>query len=252
MSFYHRRREGRPMFFGLLLVCVGIIMLLDRLDYIDSYDYFRYWPVFIILFGVMKIAGSRSSAGAMAGVVIVCVGALIFFHNTHLFHIYLHDWWPLLIILIGVSILFSKRSHSYYHYEPPPAPPPFGGTDPSAPPPPPGSPDTDAPVNIFTFMGGCDQPNTSQDFKGGEISTILGGCKLDLRQASITTAHPVLNIFALCGGIEILVPRDWYVVMNGHPILGGIHNWTVAPSSSTQKQLIITGHAIMAGVEIKN
>jgi hypothetical protein len=56
------------------------------------------------------------------------------------------------------------------------------------------------------------------------------------------------------GGIEIFVPREWQVVMNSMPFLGGMENKTVTDQSTdtAAKKLIVKGMAIMGGVEIKN
>jgi predicted membrane protein len=78
----------------------------------------------------------------------------------------------------------------------------------------------------------------------------MGGCELDLRHASIQ-GEAVLNVFAMWGGIEIKVPEDWVVSMQGTPILGGFSEKTMV-SKDTSKRLVIRGYAIMGGVEVRN
>jgi len=53
------------------------------------------------------------------------------------------------------------------------------------------------------------------------------------------------------GGIEIKVPEDWVVVNFGTAILGGFENKT-RPLPGASKRLVVTGTAIMGGVEVKN
>ena len=60
---------------------------------------------------------------------------------------------------------------------------------------------------------------------------------------------------ALFGGVDIRVPRDWNVVMKGVGIMGGYEDKTSHPQSAegvSPKQLIIQGHAIFGGVDVKN
>jgi predicted membrane protein len=109
----------------------------------------------------------------------------------------------------------------------------------------------DSIIDISALLGGFQRRIVSQDFKGGEVTAIMGGVELDLRQASITSGDAVINVFAMCGGITIKVPPDWSVVLQGTPILGGFDERTNAPHDST-KRLVIKGYAIMGGLDVKN
>jgi predicted membrane protein len=142
--------------------------------------------------------------------------------------------WPVLLILAGGLILFRTMG---------------GGRSPrvsldkaSATP--------DNAIDITAILGGVERRVATPDFRGGEISALLGGCELDLRECSIVK-EAVINVFTVCGGISIKVPADWTVVLDGVPVAGGFSQKTVtAPDSA--KRLIITGYAIMGGVEVRN
>jgi hypothetical protein len=99
-------------------------------------------------------------------------------------------------------------------------------------------------------MSGNQGKNSSLDFRGGEITAIMGGVELDLRGATIQS-EAVLNVFSVWGGIVLRVPNDWTIVNNGIAIMAGIDDQTV-PAMNSGKRLIVKGYAIMAGVEIKN
>jgi hypothetical protein len=109
---------------------------------------------------------------------------------------------------------------------------------------------TDNVVDVVAVLGGFERRVTTPDFRGGEITAILGGCELDLREASIVK-EAVINVFAIWGGINIKVPPDWTVVLNGTPLMGGFSEKTVTPPDAS-KRLVITGYAIMGGVEVRN
>ena len=79
----------------------------------------------------------------------------------------------------------------------------------------------------------------------------MGGCEIDLRQASID-GEAVIDVFALWGGIEIRVPEDWTVVSRVMPILGGVEDKTRPPQTAAGKRLVVRGFVVMAGVEMKN
>jgi predicted membrane protein len=97
-----------------------------------------------------------------------------------------------------------------------------------------------------------EQRPKSQDFQGGDATSLLGGCKIDLRQAAIKREEAILDVFALWGGIEVIVPRNWSVVIQGTPILGAFADKTDSSKEEGGPRLIIRGAVIMGGVEIKN
>ena len=101
-------------------------------------------------------------------------------------------------------------------------------------------------------MGGIVRNNDSQNFKGGELTAVMGGCEIDLRRASIAGGEAQIEIFAFWGGVEIKVPEDWSVTNKVVPIMGGIDDKSVPPKGGATKRLILTGYAIMGGAEIKN
>ncbi len=106
-------------------------------------------------------------------------------------------------------------------------------------------------INISAIFGGGEYRYATNKLKGGKISAIMGGCEIDLRDSDFEGDEMIINTFALMGGIEIRVPQSWVVVLEGTPILGGMSDQTKA-LNGTKKKLIITGEAIMGGVEIKN
>ena len=105
-------------------------------------------------------------------------------------------------------------------------------------------------VDVTAILGGFERSITTQHFKGGDVTAILGGCALDMRSASID-GEAVIDVFAFMGGVTIKCPPDWTVVLHGTPILGGFEEKTAHPVAGT-KRLIVKGYAIMGGVEVRN
>ena len=101
-------------------------------------------------------------------------------------------------------------------------------------------------------MSGFKRTSNTQNFKGGELTAIMGGCEIDLRQASIKDGEAVIDVFAFWGGIELKVPLDWSVVIEATPLLGGFDDKTRPPQGGSAKRLVVKGYAIMGGFEITN
>jgi hypothetical protein len=107
-------------------------------------------------------------------------------------------------------------------------------------------------MDAFALLGGVHRISRTVDFRGGSASAALGGCDIDLREARmIEGATAVLDTLAIMGGIEVRVPDDWSVETRGMAILGGFEDKTRRPLDD-RKKLVITGLAVMGGVEVKN
>ena len=103
----------------------------------------------------------------------------------------------------------------------------------------------------MAVLGGVNRGNNSRAFRGGDLTAVMGGCEIDLRQAAIE-GEAVIDVFAMWGGIEIRVPENWSVVGRVTPILGGYEDKTRPPRDAGTQRLIVRGMVIMGGVEIKN
>jgi hypothetical protein len=78
-----------------------------------------------------------------------------------------------------------------------------------------------------------------------------GGGELDLREARFATPEVELRMFAIMGGIDITVPEDAEVVINGVGIMGGFDHRASGPGQHGAPRIKITGLAFWGGVSVK-
>jgi hypothetical protein len=82
---------------------------------------------------------------------------------------------------------------------------------------------------------------------------IMGGVKLDLRQALFTSRETVISAYGVWGGIDIYVNAQTRVVVNGVAIMGTFDQTRdrIEPDIGPESQVVrVSGLALMAGVSV--
>lgn len=209
---------------GLCVMLAGLVLALDSLGLVDGGTIFRFWPLAIIAVGIVKWLSPAPQR--MSAVFWILAGAA--FLLVTLGHMSFAGVWAVLLFLVGAKIAWKALR------------PISAPTDPAA------------ALDLLQFMGGTKTVVTTSDFKGGQATAVMGGCEIDLRHASMPEGRAaVLDTFAFWGGIEIRVPDDWEVVSQGSAALGGFVN-NARSQPGARRRIIVTGLAIMGGVEVKN
>ena len=82
----------------------------------------------------------------------------------------------------------------------------------------------------------------------------MGGVEIDLRQATYAERQVTITAVAIMGGIEIVVPEDVDVVVDGAGIMGAFEDKTDSDKHNTGNRPVVrvTGVAFWAGVEVRH
>jgi predicted membrane protein len=234
----NRQRSG--VVFGAFIIVVGLFALLDNLHLFDAHRVQPFWPLVFVALGGLKLAQSRRGGHLVAAGLLIALGVGMTLQNLGLVHFEWRQLWPIVLILVGLNVL-SKSFRPR-------------GDGATCLPSNPGERNErlehGARIDASATMSGIVLKNDSQEFTGGDISAVMGAVEIDLRQAAIAT-EAVLHLSIIMGGVEIKVPREWSISVNGSPMLGGIEDKTVPPMTPG-KRLLIEGSVIMGGVEISN
>ena len=105
-------------------------------------------------------------------------------------------------------------------------------------------------LSEFAIWSGLQRRVASPAFRRAELTAIMGGIELDLRQAGTENGEAVIDVFVMWGGIEITVPPDWAVSNQVTPILGGAEDKSTG-TQQARHRLVVKGVVIMGGVDIK-
>jgi hypothetical protein len=212
---------------GFVLLALGTLFLLDNFDFIDAERFFALWPVILVFFGITRLMQPTRKG---FGLFLIILGLWLLLYNFDIFRHAPWDLWPLLLIFLGGSLIWQALSPGRL------------------------SPGTEQGgyLTALAIIGGSRHRVVSKDFRGGEATAILGGCVIDLRDAAPGGDCVVLDVFALGGGIEILVSENWKVDLRGRPILGGFADERSRIGVDPKHSLVVKGTAIMGGVAIKD
>lgn len=92
--------------------------------------------------------------------------------------------------------------------------------------------------------------STSSSFRGGRLECWYGGGVLDLRDATLAPEGATLQVRAVLGGGQILVPSDWKVVST----VRGMGGMQVVPDAKADAadapELVIEGLLVLAGFAV--
>ena len=216
---------------GALLIFFGVIFTLDNMGVLDAGDVLSWWPVILIAVGALKVIQPPHEGHRKLGYVLMALGVFFQLQSFGLTH--MRSAWPFVLVVIGGFLVWRALGRS--------AGPPTA--------------ESSSQLSEFAIMGGVHRVVESSDFRGGEATAIMGAVELDLRGSTIATSPAVIDVFALWGGIEIMVPPEWKVDVKAMPILGAFENKarsSIRDSSAPTQELVIRGTALMGGVEIKN
>lgn len=227
----HRILDPGRTLLGLVVLTVGALYLLESLDVLDAGEVIgRWWPVALIAAGLLQLAGRRGSIVGPA--IVIGVGALLLLDTTHVIEGDTWNYvWPVAVVVIGLTILLGRPRVT--------APPDAAADD----------------TVIATGVFGEPKVRTvSQQFKHASLTALFGGATLDLRDALPDPSGATITATAAFGGINILVPRGWRIVMSSTPIFGGVADKTesVGALPPDAPELRVNGLAVFGGIEIKH
>jgi hypothetical protein len=212
------------LFFGVLIVAVGTLLLLDNADVLDAGEVIgNWWPAVVILAGILTFAANPRHWPV--ALIVTGVGVAFLLSNLDIVDIG-NIIIPAAIILVGLLVIFGRGLGSRTE---------VGDR-----------------INSFNVFSGSELASHSKQFKGGSVSAVFGGAEIDLRD-SLPAPDAELDIFAAFGGVEIRVPDGWQVQVRGMPLFGGIENATVKDSLPADAPVLpINATVLFGGLEIKH
>jgi hypothetical protein len=111
--------------------------------------------------------------------------------------------------------------------------------------------ETDDEFDLVTIFDGVDFASTAPAFRRGSVLTWYGGGQIDLRGATLDPAGGELNVRALFGGVQVIVPETWHVEQRMVAFLGGVSDSREkSEAQETGPVLILSGWAVFGGIDV--
>ncbi|SMG40288.1 Cell wall-active antibiotics response 4TMS YvqF [Marivirga sericea] len=241
------RYKGKNNFsFGLLLLVIGSILLLDRMDIIE-FSWIFSWPFILIGVGIFSIV--RHGLKNSFGIIMLLVGSFFLIRRENLIPTEYYDLLlPAGIIIVGLYLIVSRRSSK------------IGNST--------GESEETFTENIGVsdakivesdyikaeaVFASVQRRLISKDFKGGKITTAFGGADIDLSKAEIHESA-VLDVEVIFGGLKLIIPPHWEIQADVSNVFSGIEDKRAFPSGdgADRKILYIKGSVSFGGLEFKS
>ena len=226
----HQENSNSKIWLGIVLVILGSYFLLENLHMIPSflpYWLFSWETIFIIIGGSMLITGRRE------GLIFLGIGTFFILPDIlDIPRFRIRDWWPVILIAIGLSIFFRRRS--------------YGGREPNF--------SNDEYFKDTSIFGGSSKIITSQNLKGAQVSSIFGSSELDMTEAKLGKKDVTIDYLCIFGGSEITVPNDWTVINEMFVIFGGFSDLrsNAGTVKDPEKVIRLKGMILFGGSEVKS
>jgi predicted membrane protein len=209
-----RLRVTTNLAFGICLILLGTVLILDRMQLVEASQMLRFWPLALVLFGAAMVIQSFQRVDATH--VAQQQDSLNFGH--------------VIIWIIVATIAWNGLS---------------GGITVRT--------DAGEKPTVVAVMSRHQQVSSAALFRGANMTTIMGRADLDLRKTTVAPGEDaVIEVFTLMGGSTIRVPEGWYVDMRATPIMGGARDRRSTRNADGAPRIIIRGFIMWGGLDIRS
>jgi hypothetical protein len=95
----------KQIMWGLVLIAVGVVFLLERMDLVDVGSVWHYWPLLVVASGVNQTIGYPSAREFSNGLWTVFIGLWLFAVFEGIFGLSFFNSWPLFLLMAGLQMI---------------------------------------------------------------------------------------------------------------------------------------------------
>jgi predicted membrane protein len=234
---WEKHQRNSKILSGIFVIAAGVLILLKQSGMFIPH-WLLSWEMILIAVGcVMLIKHNFKKTSAY---VVIAIGGLFMLHDLLPDLIDRRMIWPIVIILIGFSILLKSLFPGFKKKQPTIEIADFSEVN------------SDDFVSSSAFFSGITKKVVTKNFKGASISSVFGGNEVNLSQADFTgTAN--IDITCVFGGVTLIVPSNWKIKPDLTSAFGGIDDQRpsmISELNSDEKVVILKGTCVFGGIEI--
>ena len=104
MDFDDRPVHEGTIAFGALIMGLGLLFLMDRMNLLEASSLAVYWPGLLVAFGMTRIVWPSRPGSEVGGLWIALVGGLLLLDKVDVMP--LRESWPVFVIMAGLLVMF--------------------------------------------------------------------------------------------------------------------------------------------------
>lgn len=218
--------KANRILWGVVLIALGVILGINALDLMEINLFFKgWWTLFILVPSAIGLLTEKNKWGSLIGLLfgvffLLCAWDILSYDLL----------WklaaPVAAVLVGLSLLFGKRSKKDKQTVPV----------------------EDTPLCTAVFSGQEVNYN-GQPFHGGEAIAVFGGVDL-FATGAVITEDCVVKATAIFGGVDLHLPATVNVVVTSGGLFGGVEDKRKLPPLEGAPTVYVRASFVFGGVDI--
>lgn len=222
-------KDLTAIIWGIILVIVGIIMIMNQVFGYDINLFFSgWWTIFIIIPCLVNLINPLEN-DKMASLIGLLIGICLLFvcQDIISFNIIWKLFIPVILVILGLSLIFKNIKLNRIKNKVKTS-------------------------NNKEFIATFSSQNLNfenEEFKGIDMSSVFGSIKCDISKSTIKK-DIIINASSVFGGIELIVPDNVNVKVNSTSIFGGVSNKT-KNKKDNKITIYVNANCLFGGIDIK-
>ena len=220
--------------FASILIAIGVLIILSNLNIIRIETLMNYlWPTLLILIGLYNLVRDRRIQ--IFSVILIAIGTIYLLNEFEIIRVTFRQvmmfFWPGLLIIIGLNLLFS-RPRKVRPIEP--------STKPKH---------SSNQREYNAFLNSVNEQVNNASFEYCSVNSVMASAEVDFSQIEFKNDIASIEINSILASVLVKLPSGVRINLSGSPILGDISDKSMGDPSSN-KVLNVNFTCILGSIEI--